>query len=403
MQKILIVNCVFSPEPVVSAQMGESLAVAMSELGSCVTVIVPYPSRPEGYAFDCGIPRSKKILKFRAEKNLNCYYLPSYIYPKSNMIRRMIESISFGYHSFKFIIKSHHEFDVVYMNTWPIFGQLGVAVACLFRRVPYVVHIMDIYPESFINKISNKVLKLLVKIFLLPIDFTVLLFARKVIVISNNMKSYLIENRKLNEQKLELVYTFQHQIGLVNELKELTKNKKVFMYLGNIGPVAGLPFLLEAFSTLNAKLVIAGSGSHREYCIEFSMRFPYLDVEFIKVPEGDVANIQSRADIMLLPLVKGSGFASIPSKLSSYMFSKKPIIVLSELNTDTAISVLEANCGWVTEYGNIEKFRNLLISIIDEFDECELEQMGISGYNYAMERFTKHKNLEKLINVLRSI
>lgn len=45
MKHILIVNCVFDPEPVVSAQIGKSLADSLYESGEKVTVIAPYPSR----------------------------------------------------------------------------------------------------------------------------------------------------------------------------------------------------------------------------------------------------------------------------------------------------------------------------------------------------------------------
>ena len=51
MKHILIINCVFDPEPVVSAQIGKSLAESLYESGEKVTVIAPYPSRPYGFEF----------------------------------------------------------------------------------------------------------------------------------------------------------------------------------------------------------------------------------------------------------------------------------------------------------------------------------------------------------------
>ena len=51
MKKILIISCVFPPEPVVSAQMSLDIAEALSK-NNDVTVISPRPTRPMDFKFD---------------------------------------------------------------------------------------------------------------------------------------------------------------------------------------------------------------------------------------------------------------------------------------------------------------------------------------------------------------
>lgn len=393
-KNILIVNCVFNPEPIVSAQIGKSLADSLSESGKNVTVIAPFPSRPMGFQFDNCYVKSKRIKTFISKERLKCYYLPSFIYAKSGIFGRFRESISFGIASFNFIMKSSTKYDVVYMNTWPIFGQLGVALACKRKKVPYVIHIMDIYPESITKKLP-RLIKPLVNLFLMPIERFILKNSKRVIAISNKMKTYLQESRKLCSDKIEVVYNWQDENDFNVAPKVQEDDKRVFMYLGNIGPVAGIPFLIECFSGLNAKLIIAGSGSHKVQCQKIAEKFPYTDIEFKDVPSGKVAEVQSLADIMLLPIVKGSADTSIPSKLPAYMFSKKPVLVMADLDCDSVNTVLNAKCGWVGEYGDFNWLKKTINEILNIEDQ-KLQQLGLSGFNYAKENFSKNNNLNKL-------
>jgi len=394
MKHILIVNCVFDPEPIVSAQICSSLAEVLSKSDNNVTVIVPYPSRPLGLQFDELRKKTNSVLKFSTKKQFTCYYLPSYIYPKSGIIGRLRESISFGIASYRFIMSSKENYDVVYMNTWPIFGQLGVTLACLRREIPYVVHIMDIYPESISKRLPFP-LKELTNLLLMPIEKIILNKAKRIIAISNKMKIYLKESRSLDLEKIDVVLNWQDENEFTLDEKVVNNEKRVFMYLGNIGPVAGIPLLIETFSKLNAKLIIAGSGSYKNNCEQYSKKFTNLDVEFLEVPLGKVAEVQSKADVMLLPIMKGYANTSIPSKLPAYMLSAKPILVIADLESDSVETVLNAKCGWAVEYGN----PNLVIEKVNEIlnvERVKLREIGLAGQVYAKNNFGKSNNLMKL-------
>lgn len=397
MSKILIISCVYAPEPIVSAQISEALVENLIQRDHEITLLAPEPSRPDGYDFGPKY-KIKKLLKFRSEFNFNAYYLPSFVFSKQHILGRFFESLSFGYFSFLFIIKSKIKYDVVYMNTWPIFAQLGVSLACLIKNIPYVIHVMDIYPESFGLKLPRRLRKCFI-FFLLPIDSFVLRKSKKIVAISIGMKEYLSMSRKISFDKIAIVYTFQNQDIDSVISQNIVNPKCVFMFLGNIGPVAGVQFLIEAFSEIRAKLIIAGSGSHKDLSINYSKQFPNLDIEFLKVPNGHVAEIQSMADVLLLPISNGSGTTSIPSKLSSYMFSQKPIIVAADINTETALNVLEAKCGWVVDYGDVRSFRSLVNQIL-AMDKKQLNAMGLSGYYFAKDKFSKNINVNSLMSAI---
>ena len=392
---ILIVSAVFPPEPVVSSKLSEDLALELSK-EHMVTVICPKPTRPYGFVFT------------NNEKVIGSYQrivLDSYTCPKSTIFGRIKESYSFGKASYKYIKNNEKKIDCIYMNTWPIFGQYFVKKAAIKSKIPYVIHIQDVYPESLANKVPffGRFISLIFR----PFDAKILRKANQVIAISEKMKNYLHQTRSVPFSKISVVLNWQNEAHFmdldINNSDEA--NVFTFMYLGNVGPIAGCDLLISAFSDSNldkSRLVIAGSGSMRE-----SLKLQVKDlginnVEFWDVPDGEVPKIQAKAVVMLLPIKKGAASSSIPSKLPAYMFSAKPIIAAVDSDSDTANAIREAGCGWVIEPEKPEILAKL-IKEVQELPKSELITMGLKGREYALKHFSKMNNLSKLVGVIEKI
>ena len=207
--------------------------------------------------------------------------------------------------------------------------------------------------------------------------------------------------------KIKVVKNWQDEEAFINY--EETKNNNsveqrlfTFMYMGNIGPVAGIDLLIDSFSKANlgnCRLLIAGSGSKRIELENLVSLRKIERVNFVDVPDGMVPEIQGSADVMLLPIKKGAASSSIPSKLPAYMFSKKPIIASVDLDSDSARVINEAKAGWVIEPENI----NMLIDAMREASltkKSELELKGENGFNFAMKNLSKKNNLKQLVKAI---
>lgn len=402
MGNILIISCVFPPEPVVSAQISKDVAAGLNSKRHKVTVLAPEPSRPAGFSF-------RDFEKMGSQKYFNellngvkVVRLSSKTYPQSNFIGRLKESYSFGKHVSVYVADHKDVIDVLYINSWPIFSQYLIAKTCMRFNIPYVIHIQDIYPESLSNKLSYGI-GVIANILLMPFEKYHLRNARRIIAISENMKSHLIQSRGLDENKIAVVYNWQDEESFNRiDTHNSRKDKFTFMYLGNIGPVAGVELLIKAFHLANlpdAALVIAGSGASKNGCVELASTFLDTDISFTEVPEGAVAEVQQQADILLLPVIKGGAKSSIPSKLPAYMYSSKPIIATLDEASDTAKAIFEAGCGWV---GPAEDYEWLASQMIEAYSLSgeELGKLGAAGYKYCAANFGKKVNLEKLLNQL---
>ena len=110
---------VFYPEPVVSARLQTDLARKLSE-NYQVIVLRPHPTRPKGFAFP---DYDYRNLPF------DVIEFDSYVCPASSVVGRMRESISHGRWCAGYIRQHHEEIDLIYNDSWHLFGVYLVARA----------------------------------------------------------------------------------------------------------------------------------------------------------------------------------------------------------------------------------------------------------------------------------
>lgn len=393
---ILIISAVFPPEPVVSARLSLDIADNLSQTNR-VTVLSPKPTRPYGFHFEEKSVGHHPFVHIVAN---------SYICPELKFIGRLRESYSFGKYCQKFICENKNKISAIYANTWPLFGQFFAVKAAKKHHIPIIIHVQDIYPESLFNKIPY--FKKILTAFLLPIDKYILKQAAHIIAISGNMKLHLAQTRNINQQKITVINNWQDESLFVHYRNSKTVKQSdtrfTFMYLGNIGPVAGVDLLINAFCQIqpvqNTRLVIAGSGSMKDSLQQKCEKLKIENIEFWSVPDGKVPEIQDYADVLLLPIKKGAAHSSIPSKLPAYMFSAKPIIACVDDESDTANSIGSANCGWIVPPENVSMLSTKLQEVIN-LPKSELVQKGENGRNYALRNLSKKENLNKLVSIIR--
>jgi glycosyltransferase involved in cell wall biosynthesis len=393
---IVLVSAHFPPEPVTAATLCYDLAVALSEYQD-VTVVTPRPSRPLGFNFNhVAIPKGK----------FKHHVLKSNICPRSAFLGRMRESISFGRHAADFIKQNRHKIKCIYILAWPLFAQYLIVRTARKYSIPTVTHVMDLYPESLANKLP--VVKKLVNNFLLPVDRYILQNSSSVITISSNMRETLVNTRQLKDEKVDIVHTWQND-ELFLSYEPLSPHPKknglfTFMFLGCLSKSAALEIVIHAFSIIghrNARLIIAGNGSEKEYLEAISRNYPNINIEFWDAPLCKVAEIQDCADVLILSLRKNTAYFAMPSKLPAYMFSKKPVIASVDEDSAIAKAITMANCGWIVMPEDSDKLGQLLneVTTIPQYD---LQKYGDNGFHFAKENFSKEKNLNRLIDLINN-
>lgn len=393
---ILIATALFPPEPVVSAKIASDLTTHLAHKYQ-VTAISPKPTRPYGLQFNKGIePTSYKHI-----------VLDSYTYPKSGVLGRLWESFSLGRHIAEYIERNHESIEVVYANVWPLFAQYFLARVCKKFGIPFVIHVQDIYPESLTSKVP--IFGHLLKAMLLPMDRYSLVNAASVISISNQMRDSLISTRHLDVERVHVVRNWQDDslFQKVAGYESADDNKQddfVFLYLGSISPSAGVELLIHAFAYADlsdARLVIAGGGSDKRKCMRIANSYNMSNIEFIDASPDQVPVMQAQADILLLPLKKGIAATALPSKMTAYMFSAKPIIASVDEPSEVAHIIRSNNCGWVAPPENIKELARVMQQAYSTPSD-DLLVLSKNSLEFANVNLTQASNLRKLAQVVEN-
>ena len=398
-KRIVIISAVFPPEPVTSATLNYDLAAELAKENE-VVVLKPRPSRPAGFDFS----QQKKLSGNDAFKEI---ILDSYVHPTSSFWGRMKESRSFGDACAHYLKEHHSEIDFVYNDGWQLFGLYIVAKVCVKYNIPYIVPIQDIYPESITTKIPNVLgSHAIIKALLGGYDRYYQKHASKVRTITESMANYLSATRKVPREKYIVVANWQNDEEFDNYKTTFRKNgKTVFMFVGNNNKQANVELMIKAYHEAKleyAEFRIMGGGNAKADCMALAKELGHDDIIFDEVPLGMVATVQKEADVMVLALIGGTGTQGVPSKLTAYMFSGKPIIASMDAEADAAHMIQEAKAGVVTTADDVKSFANSFRLLAAASTES-LQKMGDNSRKFAEEKLSRKANLELVCDEINKI
>jgi colanic acid biosynthesis glycosyl transferase WcaI len=414
--KVILVSCVFPPEPVVSSVTSNQILEALYERGHEVSAIVPFPSRPGGRLYEGYIRKLfQTTITNKGYLITRCWCISS---AKSTLLSRLIENISFGISS-AFCLSVSSKPDVIYSNTWPIFATGFIALIAKIRNIPLVISVQDIYPESLIiqKRLSQNSLT---SRFLGMIDTAIANSCSHVIVISKKFAQIYEKERRISPHKISVIPNWLKSNVLSGKIdynltrKDYRKQNGipadafVVVYAGNIGVAADVETVVKSVLLLsvppftsNIHCLIAGSGSQLESCRKLAQGNIHITFHTPWLPE-ETGLVLEIADLLLLPTMGKQSLVSVPSKLITYLLSGKPILATALKNSDLSEIIEISSCGWCIEPNNVQGVADK-ITEISFIPKSELIFKGDLGRKYALENFTDEINIPKVVNLVESL
>ncbi len=395
-KKIVIISAVFPPEQVTSALMNYDLAKALSK-DYDVVVLRPYPTRPIGIDFD---------YQGMSDEPFETILVDSYTHPHSQLIGRFKESIDFGRKCARYIKTHHTEIAFIYNNPWQLFGVHIIARAAKRYKIPYTIAIQDIYPEClFTNKHYPPVLTFVAMSFLKPIDKYYQKQASFIRTISNEMAEYLSTTRKLPRENYLVVNNWQNDEDFEKLNMEPANNKLRFVYTGSINLHANVDLIIKAFAKAdipNSELIIYGGGNQKDNCVKMVDEMGLKNVCFGFVKRTEIPQVQANANVLVLALPSGNGNLCLPSKMTSYMLSGKPILASVDPDSATTRYINEAQCGLSVKPDSIavlvEGFKNFAA-----MSQEQLQNMGDNSLKFARSHLTRDINLHLVCDAIERV
>lgn len=210
------------------------------------------------------------------------------------------------------------------------------------------------------NKISGKQFGLLGHIF--SIEAKNVQLADKIFVVSNRLKSYLVDTFQVNPDKFvhypclsgsEKFYFSQNDRRLTREKLQYTDSDIVILYAGGLlAKWHNVDFILKFFNELSLIsdrfkfLILSADSTHLGYLLN---KYPSLTekIQAYKVPNNEVVHYLNAADFGTLfrKDVVMNNVAS-PSKFAEYMLCGLPVLISQNVG-DFSDFVIHKNLGQI--------------------------------------------------------
>lgn len=407
--KVLQLTGYFLPEKAASIYLVENRLEAFANEGFDLVIHASRPTR--GLSDEEYAEYKNRKEEMMYDGKLRVHRFAMYREGKNPVLRAMR-------YSFNWIIQlwyglTEKNVDCVYLeSTPPIQGLLG-SLLKIFRNIPFVYCLQDIFPDSLAGTSLAKKGGLLWKIGRVIEDFTYK-HADKIIVISEDFKKNIMA-KGVPEDKIVVVYNWVDQNAVVDIPREKNKlfdkynidRKKFYIeYSGNIGLTQNMDMLLEVMKELKTThpdigLALVGEGAYKAQVEEIVKHDELTNVTMIPFqPYEDISHVFSLGDAGLVISKPGVGANSVPSKTWSIMSASRP--VLANFDENELKDILAGNeCGIFTKAGDKEAFKQSIIKLYENRDLCK--KYGTNGRQFVMDNLTREVGTQKYVDVIKEV
>ena len=219
---------------------------------------------------------------------------------------------------------------------------------------------------------------------------------REKVILIPNAADFTLAEKIQNDSSFNAL-RFKKELGF--------ENKFVITYVGAHGVANHLIQLIDAAENLqktNIVFQLIGSGMQKEFLQKEVIKRGLINVIFRKpVPKSEVFKYILASDVGTSVLKNVETFKTIYSnKTFDYMSCKKPILLIIDGVSRELVET--AKCGIFAEPENPLYNANKSIEMCT-LEKRDLNQMGLNGYNYAIENFDRVKLSKKYIQEINII
>lgn len=363
----------------------------------------------------CGQPNySAKGIKApnrETHKNVEIFRAAGTRLDKNVILFRLINMLTLGISVFFKALRHFRKGDKIMVVTTPPSLPFIAAFAALYRGASYVLLIHDNYPEILIAANKAKENSFFVNI-LNHFNRWLYKYASKIIVCGRDM--YELVSRK--SEGLDIpIETIQNWAELENVrpfprkendlLKELgIEEKLVFLYAGNMGYPNDLESIIECAEKLldddRFCFVFLGAGVKRKWLERELAEKSLQNVILLDPRPRSEQNVFLNAcDVAIVTLVKKMWGVSVPSRTYNILAAGKPILALTENESEIAKVIAEDKVGWAVAPNEPEALLRKILEIFE--NRHSFGEMSDNARQSALEKYSLEAALIKYKKALK--
>ena len=169
----------------------------------------------------------------------------------------------------------------------------------------------------------------------------------------------------------------------------------VCVHGGNMGQKQGLDNLLETASLLprdGIRIALVGEGNDRARLERIARDRGLANVDFVEMQgPGNWEATMEAADVLLVNQRPSVMDMSLPSKLTSYFASGKPVLAAVSADSETAYEIKSAGAGVVVPPSEPAALRDAVIALRN--DRAGTDALGAGGRAYADSKLAPERAL----------
>ena len=374
--------------------------------GHDLEVLTSAPNFPEGHIYEGYENRfSREIVD-----GINVTRVPMFVTENKGTLRRTLSYLSFMTSAYWHINRVQKP-DIVVATSPQFFAAVAGYFAARRFRVPFVLEIRDLWPESIVAVGAvkrNAIIRLFERI-----EHFLYRKADHIIVVTRSFKRF-IAAKDIDAQKISVLkngadldtWNAPLESGKMSDLRMQydLDDRFVVSYIGTIGMAHRADILLEAAQSCqdpDVVFMVVGAGAKRAALEERTKELKLSNFRLLgKVSKDEVRYILALTDISVVHLKKSALFKTvIPSKIFEAMATQTPIILGVE--GEARDIILEANAGLPIEPENADELVQAVLRL--KGDKDLYYSMAQSGFEHVHKHYDRGRLARQYAALLMQI
>jgi glycosyltransferase involved in cell wall biosynthesis len=400
--RILCLTQWFSPEQ--ESSRGLSFAKWLQKRGHDVTVLTGFPNYPGGRLY----PGYRlRLRQWDEVEGVRVLRVPLYPNHDRSAFKRSLNYLSFAASATIIGLPSIGQVDVIYAMATPPTVGLPPLLRNMYRGVPYVFNVTDVYPEAVVDSgmLNGSHTKWLFDRLIRSLCRLVYGRATFVTAISNGYKEILVE-RGLSKERVHAVYNWvdedlfrpvspdpslARQLGLEGRFN--------LIYAGNLGRFQGLHTVIRAAALIQhipeIQIVLVGTGQLDAELRSLVVELGLTNVRFVgRIDQQSMPQIYSLADGLLIHLNDLSFLrATVPGKTQISLAAGRPILIAAR--GESVDIILASRGGLACDPENERALADLIMNFF-RIPLADREAMGRRAREYYMQHMSMDSGARKI-------
>ncbi len=387
--RFLFLTQYFPPEMGAPQVRLASLVRELSRLGHRVEIVTAFPNYPKGAVF----PEFRGRL-YQRDTWEGLPVHRTWIYPcMGGGLKRILNYLSFTLTCAWGILRSARA-DFVFVESPPLFLSVPGWIASRFWKSKLIFNVADLWPDSVeqLGILRDGLFLRLAR----ALETWSYRRASYVNVVTRKMTKILLDQKHVPEEKVlflpngvdtGLFRPMPPDAALARRLG--LQGKRVVLYAGNHGYIAGLEHALDAAKILEdcneIHFLFVGGGSEKPRLLELARKLGLQNATFLDpVPVNELPAYMSLASVCLVtlrdcPLSEGAR----PAKTFVMMASGKPVVLSA--NGEGTQMILESGGGIVVPPGDPQAIASAVLALAE--NAAMAQEMGSKARRYVERNF----------------